>query len=95
MRQVLHDSSGAPSGRSRGIASRGIDRSQILQDFLRATGYLPKNVEPAALGKLRKIPVVSWVRAGKWAETGESFHEEDVKATRKRQVPTRMTQRDP
>ncbi len=32
-------------------------------------------MEPAALGKMRKIPVISWVAAGKWAETGESFHE--------------------
>ena len=39
-----------------------------VQDFLRETGYLPKNVEPAAIGKQRKIPVVSWVLAGKWAE---------------------------
>ena len=38
---------------------------------------LPKNVEPTALGK-KKIPVVSWVIAGKWAETGESFHEEEA-----------------
>lgn len=49
-----------------------------LPDFLHATGYLPKNTEPAALGKMRKIPVVSWVTAGKWTPTGESFHEEDV-----------------
>ncbi len=48
------------------------------QEFLRETGYLPKNVEPATLGKMRKIPVVSWVQAGRWSETGESFHEEDA-----------------
>ena len=29
-----------------------------------SVGYLPKNVEPAALGKMRKIPVISWVAAG-------------------------------
>jgi hypothetical protein len=28
------------------------------------TGYLPKNRSPAALGKMRKIPVISWVAAG-------------------------------
>ena len=49
-----------------------------VQDFLRETGYLPKNVEPAATGKMRKIPVVSWVVAGKWEESGESFHREDA-----------------
>jgi SOS-response transcriptional repressor LexA len=49
-----------------------------VQEFLRETGYLPVNVEPAALGKMRKIPVVSWVAAGKWSETGESFHTEDA-----------------
>ena len=49
-----------------------------VQEFLRETGYLPKNVEPAALGKMRKIPVISWVAAGKWSETGESFHTEDA-----------------
>jgi SOS-response transcriptional repressor LexA len=49
-----------------------------LQDFLRATGYLPKNTEPAALGKMRKIPVISWVAAGKWTETGETFLDEDI-----------------
>jgi len=49
-----------------------------LQDFLRATGYLPKNRSPVALGKMRKIPVISWVAAGRWTETGESFLEEDV-----------------
>jgi SOS-response transcriptional repressor LexA len=43
-----------------------------VQDFLR------ENVEPAATGKMRKIPVVSWVVAGKWEETGESFHQEDA-----------------
>jgi hypothetical protein len=31
-----------------------------------------------ALGKMRKIPVISWVAAGKWTETGETFLEEDV-----------------
>lgn len=49
-----------------------------LQDFLRATGCLPKNRSPAALGKMRRIPVISWVAAGRWTETGETFLEEDV-----------------
>ena len=49
-----------------------------FQDFLRETGFLPKNTEPAPLGKMRRIPVISWVAAGKWTETGETFLEEDV-----------------
>ena len=44
-----------------------------LQYFLRVTGYLPKDTEPVALGKMRKIPVISWVAAGRWTETGETF----------------------
>lgn len=47
-----------------------------IQDFLRETDYLPKNVEPAALGQMRKIPIVSWVRAGKWGTADETFQEE-------------------
>jgi SOS-response transcriptional repressor LexA len=31
-----------------------------------------------ALGKMRRIPVISWVAAGRWTETGEMFLEEDV-----------------
>ncbi len=49
-----------------------------VQDFLRETGYLPKNVEPAAIGKMRKIPVVSWVRAGKWGSVDETFEIEEA-----------------
>jgi SOS-response transcriptional repressor LexA len=37
-----------------------------VQEFLQETGYLPPNIEPAPLGKLRKIPIISWVMAGKW-----------------------------
>jgi hypothetical protein len=29
------------------------------QEFLQETGYLPVNVEPDSLGKLRKIPAIS------------------------------------
>jgi SOS-response transcriptional repressor LexA len=52
-------------------------RADVLE-FLRGTGYLPKNVEPTATDKMRIIPVVSWTTAGKLAETGESFHKEKV-----------------
>ncbi len=49
-----------------------------VQKFLRETGFLPPNVEPANLGKLRKIPIISWVTAGKWEEVGDSFQPEDA-----------------
>ncbi len=48
------------------------------QDFLRQTGYLPKNVEPVDTSKMRKIPVISWVLAGHWTEAAEHFNSEDA-----------------
>lgn len=49
-----------------------------LQDFLQETGYLSVNVEPASLKKMKQIPVVSWVIAGKWNEVCDSFHPGDA-----------------
>ena len=49
------------------------------QDFLRQTGYLPKNVEPVDNSKMRRIPVISWVLAGQWTEAAEHFNPEDAK----------------
>lgn len=49
-----------------------------IQEFLAETGYLPKNVEPAPLGKLRQIPVVSWVIAGKWNQVCDSYQPGDA-----------------
>lgn len=49
-----------------------------IDEFLKETGYLPANVEPAPLGKLRKIPVISWVLAGKWNEICDSFQPGDA-----------------
>lgn len=49
-----------------------------VQEFLRETGYMPQNVEPASIGNQRKIPVVSWVLAGKWGAADETFQEEDA-----------------
>lgn len=37
-----------------------------IQEFLREIGYLPLNVEPASIGKLNPVPIVSWVAAGMW-----------------------------
>ncbi len=49
-----------------------------VQEFLRKTGYLPVNVEPASVGQQRKIPVVSWVRTGNWGAADETSQEEDT-----------------
>jgi len=49
-----------------------------LQEFLQETGYLPVNVEPAPLKKMRPIPIISWVIAGRWREVSRSFHSEDA-----------------
>jgi SOS-response transcriptional repressor LexA len=67
------------------LRAYGVD----IQEFLRETGYLPANVEPANLGKLRSVPVISWVIAGKWQEVCDSFQpgdadewiESDIKGT--------------
>jgi SOS-response transcriptional repressor LexA len=49
-----------------------------VQEFLQETGYIPVNVEPASLKKLRPIPVISWVMAGKWNEVCDSFQPGDA-----------------
>lgn len=47
-----------------------------VQDFLRATGYIPPEAEP--IGKLKRIPVLSWTQAGHWQEMAESEYDEYV-----------------
>lgn len=49
-----------------------------IDEFLRETGYIPPDVEPAKLGKLRAIPVISWIIAGKWYEVCDSFQPGDA-----------------
>ena len=49
-----------------------------LQEFLQETGYLPVNAEPAPLKALRPIPIISWVRAGKWHHVGVSSDFEEA-----------------
>lgn len=39
-----------------------------IQEFLREIGYLPQNIEPALIGKVKPVPIISWVAAGKWHE---------------------------
>lgn len=48
------------------------------QEFLQETGYLPINIEPAKLKKIRPIPVISWITAGKWNEVCDSFQPGDA-----------------
>lgn len=45
-----------------------------IQEFLREIGYLQQNIEPASIGKLNHVPVISWVAAGRWQEAYEIFH---------------------
>lgn len=49
-----------------------------LQEFLQETGYLPVNVEPAALKKMRPVPIISWVIAGKWEAVCDNFQPGDA-----------------
>ena len=49
-----------------------------VQEFLRETGYLPQNVEPAVLPKTRAVPLVSWVIAGKWEDVCDSYQPGDA-----------------
>jgi SOS-response transcriptional repressor LexA len=49
-----------------------------LQEFLQETGYLPVNVEPASLKKMRQVPIISWVMAGKWEMVCDNFQPGDA-----------------
>ncbi len=50
-----------------------------MEELLRETGYLPQNIVPMKrVGRVKKIPVISWVMAGKWHEVCDSFSENDV-----------------
>lgn len=49
-----------------------------MDEFLTETGYMPPNVSPAKMGKLRKIPVISWVKAGEWQEVCDVFQPGDA-----------------
>jgi SOS-response transcriptional repressor LexA len=49
-----------------------------LQEFLQETGYLPANVEPARIKKLKTIPIITWVTAGKWNKVCDSFKPSDA-----------------
>lgn len=49
-----------------------------VQEFLQETGYLPTNAEPAKIKKLRPVPIISWVMAGKWNEVSDIFQPGDA-----------------
>ncbi len=56
------------------IRAYGVD----IQEFLRETGYLPTNIELASIKPLRRVPLISWVTAGKWSEVCDSFQPGDA-----------------
>lgn len=49
-----------------------------VQEFLQETGYIPVNVEPATLKKMRPVPVISWVTAGRWEAVCDNFQPGDA-----------------
>jgi SOS-response transcriptional repressor LexA len=49
-----------------------------MDELLAETGYMPPNVLPAKMGKLRKVPVISWVTAGDWSEACDMFQPGDA-----------------
>ena len=49
-----------------------------IQEFLREIGYLPQNIEPALIGKVKPVPIISWVAAGKWHEACDVFQPGDA-----------------
>lgn len=48
------------------------------QELLSATGHAGANVEPSRVGKLYRIPVVTWVTAGRWKEVCDAFEPGDA-----------------
>lgn len=48
-----------------------------IQGFLSELGFLPQNVEPASIGELKPVPLISWVAAGRFADT-DAFQQGEV-----------------
>jgi SOS-response transcriptional repressor LexA len=44
-----------------------------IQEFLKEIGYLPHDVEPALIGEMRPVPVISLVAAGNWNYASDEF----------------------
>lgn len=49
-----------------------------FDEFLRETGFIDANVEPVRMGRLYRIPVVTWVMAGKLKEVCDAFEPGDA-----------------
>lgn len=49
-----------------------------IQEFLEGIGYLSQNIEPASIGQLHPVPVISWVAAGMWHDACEAFQPGDA-----------------
>ena len=49
-----------------------------IQEFLKEVGYLPQNTEPALMGQLKQVPIISWVAAGRWQEVCDEFQPGDA-----------------
>jgi SOS-response transcriptional repressor LexA len=49
-----------------------------VEDYFRESRPEVSNVEPAAMGGLHRVPVISWVTAGKWKEVCDAFEPGDA-----------------
>lgn len=49
-----------------------------IVDFLEKTGYAEPNVEPVRIARLLRVPVISWVIAGRWKEVCDAFEPGDA-----------------
>ncbi len=49
-----------------------------VEEFLAETGHGEANVEPARIGGLQRVPVISWVTAGMWQDVCDAFEPGDA-----------------
>ncbi len=49
-----------------------------MEEFLKETGLLEINIERTSMGRMRRIPVVTWVVAGRWKEVCDAFEPGDA-----------------
>jgi SOS-response transcriptional repressor LexA len=49
-----------------------------VQEFLQETGHMNTRIQPTSHKKLRQIPVISWVAAGKWHDVSNPFEPGDA-----------------
>jgi SOS-response transcriptional repressor LexA len=48
-----------------------------IEEFLRETGYLSTHVGAEYLGKVKRVPVISWTQAGHWQEMWNTLTHSD------------------